>query len=194
MKHKIFGLREKKQKIFGLREKTLINVNVCFCKMLRACPECRTLSDYVVPSSVWVEEDDEKMALVETYLAAMKEKKCKYFVDGKDECPFGNKCFYRHVTPDGTVVEGDSPRTIRRRTRQQGGRGRRFNGAGASASNDLYVLWQFLEERDAVGDRSRDSIGSADWLWDELEYELDMLSVTDDSDSDAGDYYDLILS
>lgn len=153
------------------------------------------MSDYVVPSSVWVEEDIEKVALIETYQSALKEKKCKYFKDGKDECPFGNKCFYRHVKPDGTVVIGDSPRTVRRRMRQQnGGRGRRINGVGTSASTDLYVLWQFLEERDAVGERHRDSLGSADWLWDELEYELDMLSVTTDSDSDAGEYYDLILS
>jgi E3 ubiquitin-protein ligase makorin len=28
-------------------------------------------------------------------------KECKYFNKGVGECPFGNKCFYKHADKDG---------------------------------------------------------------------------------------------
>lgn len=48
-----------------------------------------------------METDTEKHELIEKYRAAMKNKPCKYFARGStsegpnDECPFGNKCFYK---------------------------------------------------------------------------------------------------
>lgn len=81
-----------------------------------SCPECRVHSDYIIPSSVWVDEQEEKNKLISVYQDNMKQKPCKYMKSGQiDDCPFGNKCFYKHQLPDGTLVEGDSPRALRRR-------------------------------------------------------------------------------
>lgn len=38
----------------------------------RACPECRTCSDFVVPSKYWVEDQDDKERLIHDYKAALK--------------------------------------------------------------------------------------------------------------------------
>lgn len=38
----------------------------------RACPECRTCSDFVVPSKYWVEEKDDKEKLIHDYKANLK--------------------------------------------------------------------------------------------------------------------------
>lgn len=69
----------------------------------------------MTPSFFWVEDEAEKTRMVNSYRDSMKQKNCKYFKMGDAECPFGNQCFYRHAKPDGTIVEGDSPRTVRRR-------------------------------------------------------------------------------
>jgi len=68
------------------------NANVDF----RACPECRQTSDYVCPSKHWIDTPDEKAKLLVDYKDALNKKECKYFKKGVGECPFGNKCFYRH--------------------------------------------------------------------------------------------------
>ncbi|VDP14859.1 unnamed protein product [Soboliphyme baturini] len=178
----------------------LPNCKHCFCleclrkwrqakqfdtKNIRSCPECRVMSDFVIPSTFWVETDEEKACLTEVYKASMKSKNCKYFANGDGECPFGNKCFYRHVRPDGVVVEGDSPRTVRRRMRRNNHR----SAHGYGPSGDLSLLWDFLEERDHAFDGGSDS----SWLWDlRVEDELDVLSLDDsDSDSEFG-FWDLL--
>uniref|UniRef100_A0A183D6Y2 RING-type E3 ubiquitin transferase n=1 Tax=Gongylonema pulchrum TaxID=637853 RepID=A0A183D6Y2_9BILA len=84
-------------------------------KTVRSCPECRTHSDFVIPAKYWVEDPADKSKLIAKFRENTKQKLCKYVKGGRiGNCPFGNKCFYKHVTPDGTVVEGDSPRTLRR--------------------------------------------------------------------------------
>ncbi|KAI1708759.1 ring finger domain-containing protein [Ditylenchus destructor] len=117
-----------------LRFGILQNCKHCFClkcirewrkrseqyetKTVRSCPECRVLSDYIIPSETWVEDQDEKDKLISLYRENMKQKQCKYIKAGQvDDCPFGNKCFYKHQMPDGTVVEGQSPSSLRRRRR-----------------------------------------------------------------------------
>lgn len=43
---------------------------------------------------------------------------CKYTKGGSvDDCPFGNKCFYRHQNPDGSLAEAKSPDSLRRHRR-----------------------------------------------------------------------------
>lgn len=120
-----------------------------------------------MPSTVWVEDEDEKYALLDAYQSSMKQKTCKYVQSGDMECPFGNQCFYRHVKPDGTVVEGESPRTIHRRRRQK-------------LERDVFVLYDFLVERFA-NDTSDDE---DDWM---LELELEQAierALALDSDSE----------
>lgn len=62
----------------------------------------------------WVEDPAEKMKLFTKFQTNTKQKQCKYIKEGSiDDCPFGNKCFYKHALPDGTIVEGKSPRALK---------------------------------------------------------------------------------
>jgi E3 ubiquitin-protein ligase makorin len=86
-----------KEQRFGI----LPNCNHCFClecirtwrqakqfdnKIIRACPECRVCSDFVCPSSFWVDSKDEKEKLISKYKNALSEKDCKYFKKVSDAC------------------------------------------------------------------------------------------------------------
>lgn len=63
----------------------------------------------------WVEDAKEKEQLIANYREANKKIQCRY-IKGSDisGCPFGNKCFFKHELPDGTIAEGESPRSLRR--------------------------------------------------------------------------------
>lgn len=63
------------------------------------------------------------------------EKPCKYFDQGRGECPFNANCFYLHAYPDGRLA---SPKPIRRR--------RRHNAEGNLDFVQQIILWDFLEE------------------------------------------------
>lgn len=82
--------KDGREQRFGI----LPNCNHCFClecirkwrqakqfdnKIIRACPECRTCSDFVCPSSFWVDNSEEKEKLITKYKSALCEKDCKYF-------------------------------------------------------------------------------------------------------------------
>ncbi|CRK90669.1 CLUMA_CG004370, isoform A [Clunio marinus] len=140
--------KDSREQRFGI----LPNCNHCFClecirtwrqakqfdnKIIRSCPECRTCSDFVCPSSFWVDNPEEKQQLISKYKTALKEKDCKYFKKGAGTCPFGNKCFYRHCLPDGKTVDvGEPTRPIR------------LNSLGQLDTRLQSVLfWDFLEER-----------------------------------------------
>ena len=77
----------------------------------RQCPECRTLSHHVVPSTVFVTQPERKAALVQAYLQKLKRTPCKHFNFGDGSCPFGSSCFYAHTARDGTAVV-IVPRTV----------------------------------------------------------------------------------
>lgn len=81
-------------------------------KTVRACPECRITSDFVCPSRYWVDNKEEKDKLIGSYKVALSKKPCRYYRSGEGQCPFGNKCFYLHALPDGTVVDVGPPRRI----------------------------------------------------------------------------------
>ncbi|KRY54172.1 Hydroxyacylglutathione hydrolase, mitochondrial, partial [Trichinella britovi] len=135
----------------------LPNCKHCFClqcirqwrgtnefdlKNTRACPECRVISDFVVPSSFWVETAEERACLIDSYKASLKQRRCKYYIHGQRECQFGNKCFYRHEDPEGRLIEGDSPRTIRRRMRRMNRNRRRQSNP---FHRDFLYLGRFME-------------------------------------------------
>ncbi|XP_035783992.1 probable E3 ubiquitin-protein ligase makorin-1 [Anopheles albimanus] len=75
----------------------------------RGCPTCRTPSDFVCPSFVWVESGEEKERLIRDYKKACNSTDCKHFRKGAGTCPFGNRCFYRHATPEGELVDVGAP-------------------------------------------------------------------------------------
>lgn len=72
---------------------------------LRACPICRKLSYYVIPSVIWYFSKEEKNHIVENYKAKLKSIDCKYFDFGSGSCPFGASCFYKHAYRDGRLEE-----------------------------------------------------------------------------------------
>lgn len=72
---------------------------------LRACPICRKLSYYVIPSVIWYFSDEEKDEIVNNYKSKLKSIDCKYFDFGSGSCPFGTSCFYKHAYRDGRLEE-----------------------------------------------------------------------------------------
>ncbi|AQL03366.1 E3 ubiquitin-protein ligase makorin [Zea mays] len=72
---------------------------------LRACPICRKLSYYVIPSVLWYFSKEEKEEITESYKSKLKSIDCKYFDFGTGSCPFGTSCFYKHAYRDGRLEE-----------------------------------------------------------------------------------------
>ncbi|KAK3021148.1 hypothetical protein RJ639_047089 [Escallonia herrerae] len=62
---------------------------------LRACPICRKLSYFVIPSVIWYSTREEKQEIVDNYKAKLKSIDCKHFDFGNGTCPFGTSCFYK---------------------------------------------------------------------------------------------------
>ncbi|CAM4884408.1 unnamed protein product [Rotaria socialis] len=83
-------------------------------KIVKACPECRIKSDFVTPTKYWPENDQAKRALIQVYKENLQKIHCKFFKRGDGLCPFGSKCFYRHVDKHGQHVQLDPPRRRQR--------------------------------------------------------------------------------
>ncbi|XP_036806891.1 probable E3 ubiquitin-protein ligase makorin-2 isoform X1 [Oncorhynchus mykiss] len=104
-------------------------------KIIKSCPECRVVSEFVIPSGFWVEDQDEKNRLIEDFKSGVSKKACKYFDQGRGTCPFGGKCFYMHAYPDGTRAEPDKPR-------------KQLGSEGNVRFLNSVRLWDFIEERE----------------------------------------------
>ena len=167
----VLDKKEKSEARFGI----LPNCNHCFClsclrtwrqanfenKIIRACPECRQTSDYICPSKFWVDTKEEKEKLLADYKVALNNKECKYFNKGEGECPFGNKCFYRHRDARGKEVDVGPPT----------GRGRRRQNAdGELTFEERILIQEFLGEREGR-------------MFLPLEY-LELFDLLSDSDSE----------
>lgn len=61
------------------------------------CPRCNVRSNFVYPSLYCFDTPDRKNMQQFYYLTALTQIHCKYFRNGKGACPFGNRCFYKHV-------------------------------------------------------------------------------------------------
>ncbi|XP_047944961.1 putative RING-type E3 ubiquitin transferase C3H69 isoform X2 [Salvia hispanica] len=72
---------------------------------IRACPICRRLSYFVIPSVVWYSSSEEKQEIVQSYKTKLRFIDCKHFDFGNGTCPFGTSCFYRHAFHDGHLEE-----------------------------------------------------------------------------------------
>ncbi|XP_066260526.1 probable E3 ubiquitin-protein ligase makorin-1 [Euwallacea similis] len=115
-----------REQTFGI----LPNCNHCFCfacirkwrqskefdfEVSKACPECRQPSDYVYPSRIWFEIQEEKQTFIRKEKTRMQKINCRYFSKGSGYCPFGNTCLYLHALPNGTKMDVGPPKPRRRR-------------------------------------------------------------------------------
>ncbi|XP_052900394.1 probable E3 ubiquitin-protein ligase makorin-1 [Anopheles moucheti] len=105
-------------------------------KIKRSCPTCRIPSDFVCPSFVWVECGEEKERLIKNYKQACNNTDCMHFKKGTANCPFGNKCFYRHALPSGELVDLGAPS---RRRNPHRGRDRDMDHADALQLQEIFA-------------------------------------------------------
>ncbi|NXC85765.1 MKRN2 ligase, partial [Cercotrichas coryphoeus] len=104
--------------------------------IIKSCPECRVISEFVIPSAYWVEEQEKKNELIEAFKQGVGKKPCKYFEQGKGTCPFGGKCLYLHAYPDGTRAEPEKPR-------------KQLSSEGTVRFFNSVRLWDFIEDRES---------------------------------------------
>ncbi|VVB06739.1 unnamed protein product [Arabis nemorensis] len=71
---------------------------------LRACPICRKLSYFVVPSVIWFSAPEEKKEIIDNYREKLRSIDCKHFNFGDGNCPFGTSCFYKHTVKPGSYA------------------------------------------------------------------------------------------
>ncbi|XP_036708192.1 probable E3 ubiquitin-protein ligase makorin-2 [Balaenoptera musculus] len=104
--------------------------------IIKSCPECHVISEFVIPSVYWVEDQNKKNELIEAFKQGMGKKVCKYFEQGKGTCPFGSKCLYRHAYPDGRLAEPEKPR-------------KQLSSEGTVRFFNSVRLWDFIENRES---------------------------------------------
>ncbi|ODM92718.1 putative E3 ubiquitin-protein ligase makorin-1 [Orchesella cincta] len=121
-------------------------------KIIRACPECRVTSD-CLPKP----------------LLALSKKPCRYYRNGEGQCPFGNKCFYLHALPNGTVVDVGPPRRI------SGAQGR------VRTTAQTLSIWEYIEEWEMQWLDIEDFMGMFD---SDTTSEFSLPDMDDDLDGD----------
>ncbi|XP_060095845.1 E3 ubiquitin-protein ligase makorin-2 [Heteronotia binoei] len=104
--------------------------------VIKSCPECRVISEFVIPSVYWVEDQTKKNELIEAFKQGVGKKACKYFDQGKGTCPFGGKCLYLHAYPDGRRAEPEKPR-------------KQLSSEGTVRFLNSVRLWDFIEDRES---------------------------------------------
>ncbi|KAK7921797.1 hypothetical protein WMY93_008699 [Mugilogobius chulae] len=103
--------------------------------VIKACPACRVPSELVIPSVHWIQEPEQKDQLVALFKNAVGKKPCKFFLEGRGSCPFGDRCLYLHLDPFGRKPE---PERVRKQLGPEG---------NIRFMNNVR-LWDFIEERE----------------------------------------------
>ncbi|KAM9326840.1 E3 ubiquitin-protein ligase makorin-2 [Gastrophryne carolinensis] len=103
--------------------------------VIKSCPECRVISEFVIPSVYWVEDQSKKNELIDSFKQGMGKKACKYFDQGRGTCPFGGKCMYLHAYPDGTRADPEKPR-------------KQLGSEGTVRFFNTVRLWDFIQDRE----------------------------------------------
>eukprot|EP00172_Hildenbrandia_rubra_P002577 Plantae.Rhodophyta-Hildenbrandia_rubra.ctg353.p1 GENE.Plantae.Rhodophyta-Hildenbrandia_rubra.ctg353~~Plantae.Rhodophyta-Hildenbrandia_rubra.ctg353.p1 ORF type:complete len:446 (+),score=68.78 Plantae.Rhodophyta-Hildenbrandia_rubra.ctg353:39-1376(+) len=75
---------------------------------VRHCPVCRRESFLVIPSDVYIKDENEKIELEEQYKSRLNTIPCKHFDFGSGICPFNDSCLYSHLDREGRVSEASS--------------------------------------------------------------------------------------
>ncbi|KAG0343643.1 hypothetical protein BG004_005120 [Podila humilis] len=73
----------------------------------KACPNCRTPSLYIVPSSFFPVNQAQKDQIFTSYKQAASKRPCKYFEQSgtRQWCPFGDDCFFAHLDANGEACK-----------------------------------------------------------------------------------------
>ena len=98
-----------------------------------------------------------------------RQKDCKHFDQGRKECPFNDRCFYRHAYPDGRLASPKPKRTRSRRVQT--------DDSGDTVLLDELLLLGMLG--DSFPRRLQIVLDSD---------EEELLYLIDDSDSDSDDF------
>ncbi|XP_057350122.1 probable E3 ubiquitin-protein ligase makorin-1 isoform X1 [Manis pentadactyla] len=78
--------------------------------VIKACPQCRVHSSYIIPHKFWVSREAEKEQLIKNFKARTSQIRCRFFTRGHGRCPFKSDCIYLHQLPDKALTS-DPPRT-----------------------------------------------------------------------------------
>ncbi|XP_043764650.1 probable E3 ubiquitin-protein ligase makorin-1 isoform X1 [Cervus elaphus] len=68
--------------------------------VIKACPQCRVHSSYIIPCRFWVSKGPEKEKLIRNFKARTSQIHCRFFMRGNGHCPFKSDCIYLHQLPD----------------------------------------------------------------------------------------------
>ncbi|XP_055427603.1 probable E3 ubiquitin-protein ligase makorin-1 isoform X3 [Bubalus kerabau] len=68
--------------------------------VIKACPQCRVHSSYIIPCRFWVSQGPEKEQLIRNFKARTSQIQCRFFMRGNGRCPFKSDCIYLHQLPD----------------------------------------------------------------------------------------------
>jgi len=69
---------------------------------VKSCPLCRKISFYIIPSSIYPKNEEEKNLIITEYRKSRMKIRCKYYRYPEHQfCPFGDECFYAHLLPNG---------------------------------------------------------------------------------------------
>ncbi|XP_047587933.1 probable E3 ubiquitin-protein ligase makorin-1 [Lutra lutra] len=78
--------------------------------VIKACPQCRVHSSYIIPHKFWVSKGAEKEQLIRNFKARTSQIRCRFFMQGNGHCPFKSDCIYLHQLPDEALTS-DPPWT-----------------------------------------------------------------------------------
>ncbi|XP_072801273.1 uncharacterized protein [Vicugna pacos] len=78
--------------------------------VIKACPQCRVHSSYIIPCKFWVSKGPKKEQLIRNFKARTSQIRCRFFIRGNGRCPFQADCIYLHQLPDKALTS-DPPWT-----------------------------------------------------------------------------------
>ncbi|XP_028340087.1 probable E3 ubiquitin-protein ligase makorin-1 isoform X2 [Physeter macrocephalus] len=68
--------------------------------VIKACPQCRVPSSYIIPCKFWVSKGPKKEQLIRNFKARTSQIRCRFFMRRNGRCPFKSDCIYLHQLPD----------------------------------------------------------------------------------------------
>ncbi|XP_045399525.1 E3 ubiquitin-protein ligase makorin-1-like [Lemur catta] len=74
--------------------------------VVKACPQCRVHSSYIIPHKFWVSKGAEKEKLIRNFKARTSQIRCRFFIRGNGRCPFKSDCIYLHQLPAKALTSG----------------------------------------------------------------------------------------